>query len=657
MPFRSRTCYVLAVARRPTFAESAEKPRVLVCAFAEVPGHTAASVRAEQLLLGFSQRADVDALSLKSKHLAHIQRVGAARMLRVPVPELRSGEVGALGVSFLERLSVYRRALTRQLDNEHYDLVYALDLWSAAAAVRPLGGGRLVVDVADLPSRSWDARWLINPVDATTRAEWAQAERAALKAAALIVAPSRQAARIASESVDPRAIHIFPRVVDTRPFAPPTVELDLEDARTVAFLGGREGGGRTALLTSALKLLTARAAESRLLVVGGPGRGDVTIQAALQHRALAGRTALVDVATPAELQAAISTADVVVVIADATSVAVPHRVLEAMACGRAVVLAAPESACRDAVVPGQHVVVVPPDAPERIAETVCDLLDDTGLRGRLGKAAKKHAATLDLALRLPELALAVRAATGVVLDAHLGPLEDAATLPAPVAAPLPPPPPSPPSPPSSPPSSNTTSLTTSLTLRSELLSLPEVSAELVGAPADGVAIGDAIADSTLDNGRLPSVSTMASREASRGIAEGPSSVDVGDVWARDTTVESEGMVGSAEHRPSPAPAVVMTMVEPQEPASDAPTVHTTDAAAVAQRPGITPGVRSMLVDSQPDRAGDEWSQDTIADASPLPEVSLSIAEPRVEQRRSALPRSLLVTHRFSDQTAEDESEA
>jgi glycosyltransferase involved in cell wall biosynthesis len=609
-------------------------------------------VRAEQLLLGFSHRADVDALSLKSKHLAHIQRVGAARMLRVPVPELRSGEVGALGASFLERLSVYRRALARQLDNERYDLVYALDVWSAAAAVRQLGGARLVVDAADMPSRSWDARWPINPVDATTRAEWAQAERMALKAAALVVVPSRQAARIASETVDPRTIHVFPRVVDTRPFAPPTVEVDFEDARTVAFLGGREGGRRTALLTSALKLLAARAAEFRLLVVGSPGRGDVTIQAALQHRALSGRTVLVDVGAPAELQAAISAADVVVVIADATSVAVPHRVLEAMACGRAVVVASPESACRDAIVVGQHVVVVAPDAPERIAESVCALLDDTGLRGRLGKAAKKHAATLDLALRLPELAGAVRAATGVVLEPHLGPLDDVATLPVPAASSSPPPPPSSPLTSSL---SQTTSVTTSLTSRSDLLSLPEVSAELLGASVDGPALVEAIGDSTLDNGRLPGVSTIASRETPKAIADPLSSVEVGDVWARDTTVESEGAVGSAEQRPLSAPVVVMTMVDLHEPPFDPLTMQTTDAVEVAQRPAITPGVRSMLVDSQPDRSRDEWSQDTVADASPLPEVSF-IAEPRVEQRRTSLPRSLLVTHRFSDQTAEDEND-
>jgi hypothetical protein len=168
---------------------------------------------------------------------------------------------------------------------------------------------------------------------------------------------------------------------------------------------------------------------------------------------------------------------------------------------------------------------------------------------------------------------------------------------------------------------------------------------------------EAIADSTFDNGRLPGVSTVASREAQKAIADPLSNAEVGDVWARDTTVESEGAVGSAEQRPRSAPVVVMTMVDSREPPLDPPTMQTTDAAEVAQRPAVTPGVRSMLVDSQPDRSRDEWSQDTIADASPLPEVSFSIAEPRVEQRRTSLPRSLLVTHRFSDQTAEDENDA
>ena len=117
-----------------TLNDSAEKARILVCAFASVPGPSAIGVRAEQILLAFSDDVELDALTLKANNLTHIQRVAQARMLRVPVPDVVSGEATAARGPFLERLSTFKRALQRQLDGERYNALICLDLFAASAA-------------------------------------------------------------------------------------------------------------------------------------------------------------------------------------------------------------------------------------------------------------------------------------------------------------------------------------------------------------------------------------------------------------------------------------------------------------------------------------------------------------------------------------------
>lgn len=669
------------MARRPTFAESAEKPRLLVCAFAEVPGQSGQGVRAEQLLLGFSQHLDVDALSLKSKTLTHIQRVGAARMLRVPVAEAKGGEGTAARSAFTERLGAYRRALTRQLENDQYDVVYALDLFSAAAALPNLGRARLVVEVADVPSLSWQTRWPVSTRDRETRSEWEQAERAALKAAALIVAPSRQAARVVSErAADPRLIQVFPRLVDTRIFAPPTVEIDLGDTRTVAFLGGREGGARTAMLTSTLKLLGARAPEARFLLVGTPGRADAGVREALQKRDLLERATFVDVGAPHELQHAVCGADVAVVIADPAGLALPHRALEAMACGRAVVAAAAEAICRDHLVAEQHARIVPPDAPERIAEAVCDLLDDTTLRARLGKAAEKQAARFDLGARLPDLAHMLRDATGVAFDAKLPPLEEV-TAPAPIARAVPATrvaeakrPMSSPTAPAPVPLPSTETASSPAVVppvrsapRASLaddddedpaggpaplseLSLPEASAEAL--PLEN--------DATVDNALLPAATVAVARgapptsrrlfvpiSAVRGI-DAPSEHG-GDVWAGDTMFDP-----AAVHPPAsdPPPERVKGAMLNTDSGRAFASVPPTAEVSSPGRVTSSPGARSLGVQSDADVSRDEWSLDTIADASPVPEPTRL---PSAERHPTTHPpRSFLVQQGIADLTAEDD---
>ena len=64
--------------------------------------------------------------------------------------------------------------------------------------------------------------------------------------------------------------------------------------------------------------------------------------------------------------------------------------MEAAACGCALVLTDIRG-CREIGTDGEHLLLVPPRDPEALAAAICRLVDDTGLRDRLGRAAVERA--------------------------------------------------------------------------------------------------------------------------------------------------------------------------------------------------------------------------------------------------------------------------
>lgn len=69
----------------------------------------------------------------------------------------------------------------------------------------------------------------------------------------------------------------------------------------------------------------------------------------------------------------------------------PYTILEAMAAGLAVV-ATDVGGCAELVVDGETGTIVPPADPDKLAEALLALLEDSDLRARMGAAAKKRAA-------------------------------------------------------------------------------------------------------------------------------------------------------------------------------------------------------------------------------------------------------------------------
>ncbi|MDP2343691.1 MAG: glycosyltransferase [Deltaproteobacteria bacterium] len=638
------------MAKRPTLAESSEKPRALVCAFAQVPGSSAVGVRAEQMLLGFSNHLDVDALTLKATNLTHIQRVGAARMLRVPVPDLVSGEASLARSPFQERLGMFRRAVSRQLSADPYSVVVCLDLFAAAAAAPFAQKTKLVIEVADVPSVSFDKRWPVEAGDDVTRSEWDLAERAALKAATLVLVPSRHAARLLSDRTDPRTLRVVPRFVDTRVFQPPTVELAMDDVKTVAFLGGREGKSRSVVVAAAIQSLLTAVPDARVLVLGTPSRADQQLTEDLTRRGVVEQVVLVDVASPQDLAQALCAAHVVVVAAGAEGdiYALPHRALEAMACGRPVVLTGSEAAYKDAIVPHTHARVCAPNDPDELAAQVGALLVDETARNTLARAGLKQARRYDLQTKLGEMGLVLTEGTGVTFTAQLPPLEEH-TSPAPVARAVP-----------------ATPLPAPTAPRARALSeKPEPrprAAQPVTSPVSGKPRPPAAAAAAAQ--RVARVAPVAVPSSVAGAAAATFNSDeegsTGDVWAGDTLLDPLALPPVPSE--PPPERVKGAMLATQSGSADRPKAQS--ASTTVESSGPTPvgtartrgqggsGPRSLQLAMADDDNDDDWSRDTVADASPLADAT---RPPNSGEKppQTHPPRSFLVEAGVGDMTAED----
>ena len=634
------------MSRRPRFVESTDKPRALLAAFAEVPGPTAAGVRGEQLLLALANEVEFDALTLKGAAMTHIQRVGAARMMRVPVPVLDVGAGAGVDApaAVRERLATFRRAVTRQLDAERYDVVLCLDLFAAAVAVPSLRDAKLVIDVVDVPSSSFSTRWPVAAGDDALRQQWEAAEKTALRAARLLMVPSRLAGRALSERADPRLLRAAPRLVDTRRFAPPSVELSLDEARTIAVHGGR--CARRATSTADLvQRLARRVPGARILLLGHPSRADAVVVEALARRNLVERVVLVDVPSPVEVAQVLQTADVVVVPAGGAGDGwgIPHRVLEAMACERAVVVVGTDAAYKDAVHNGVHALIVDGSADD-VACATRDLLSDDDTRRALAREGRKQALRFDFVGRSPEVAQLLSEATGVAFVAAVPPLEE--TVPTPAAPSL---------------------VGPARPLTSVVVAIPPaaVSAEYSAGAAALPLPRSPTRPPTRPVSTPPTrpvstpptrpVSTPQARSVSVAITTVVADAGAGehasgpDTWSGETVLDDGRGASIAGAERVKAALLLTASGERERSSSEAPSTTEASTSGARQLRSQAPRSVSLVIDALD--GDDDWSRDTIADASPI-EPS---APAPTRERASELPapRAMMLDV-VNEMTAEDD---
>lgn len=123
--------------------------KVLIVSFECVPDASYTSTKVLMLTDCLTRAFNVDVLTLKYEGLAHLEKWLGARIYRVPVENM----------NFKERISTFRRALSRQLEGGMYDVIHFTDPFGGLVASNLKGdyGYNTIFDIYSLPS--WELKF------------------------------------------------------------------------------------------------------------------------------------------------------------------------------------------------------------------------------------------------------------------------------------------------------------------------------------------------------------------------------------------------------------------------------------------------------------------------------------------------------------------
>lgn len=347
----------------------ASRVRVLVTAFAAVPGsnsHTSA-------LLGMaaSVRAQLDMVTVKVEGLGHLERMGDARMFRVPC----AGEPG-------EQRASFGRAVWRQLEAEAYDIVHARGPAEGmvVAGRRKEMGYRFVYEVASFADEAEGPG---------AEADWELMHHQCLDAADLVLVPTEAAARhvgtkgfggkvaVVGPGVDVNAYDWWPKGRD--------------EVTRLLYLGSFGADRDMGTLLGALRTVSRRR-RLQVLVAGDPRP-----ERRQRLRKMVEAFGLLDVVTvrteprARSLPSVIAACDVGLVLAAATPRFqelgdLPEPLLEYMACRRPIV-AAGVPALAEIVRDEKEGLLYLPGDEDTLAESILTLAREPTLAERLVETA------------------------------------------------------------------------------------------------------------------------------------------------------------------------------------------------------------------------------------------------------------------------------
>ena len=190
--------------------------KVLVLSYDAVPGISAAGQHLAQLIPSLAERAEVDAMSLKLEHMVHIQKLGAARLMRIPTP----------GTHSLERIAAFGRAVHRQLDGDNYDLVICSDLFAAQAVANHPASTKMpmITDLFtfpalhNLPENHADDAQVSQSLKKTIQQGLAASTR-------IICHNKRLRKHLLNSGLLAKKLILAPLGLDTQIFSPPKIEI------------------------------------------------------------------------------------------------------------------------------------------------------------------------------------------------------------------------------------------------------------------------------------------------------------------------------------------------------------------------------------------------------------------------------------------------
>lgn len=355
---------------------------MLLIAFTPFPAASGAATRVAQRVISFSDAGyALEVLTPKTGHLPYVSKLANARILRVPMPQVRDGQLGE--VSLADRLAAFERAVRRQLTVNEYDVIHTFDAFTGPVIAAQRGPARLVFEPG--------GGVLNADGDAALAAELRQRERELFRAANLVLVPTAEIGlRARGLGAANDAIHVVHPSTATDLFCPPSdrrrrISPAIEVTLTATSLGASE----VTLLSEALDLLPASLDLT------------VTVSAELSHddaQRLNAHTR-VNVVEPVlyeDLVALYQRGDIGLVLSEgAVRGELPavrlQVVAEMMASGLPVIV--PDApAVREIVGHMQEGLLVHPGSAQEIASALEDLSSSATRRRTMGLRARQRAA-------------------------------------------------------------------------------------------------------------------------------------------------------------------------------------------------------------------------------------------------------------------------
>src|SRR3954471_6812856 len=349
-------------------------PRVLLTGFCAVPGPRRAGVQLRHVIRSLTPLHNVDLLVVREGEQAYVERQGSVRVLRVPTHEadLRS------------QIQAFQRALKRQLDGADYDVVHCRDSWSGIPVLEARGrlGYAMVYDLARSPLGE-------TTLEPELDAQYARDEEACLLAADMVLAPTPAAVKALQGRGKPERVVLSPLGVDVDRF-------DWDDPPVggpprILYVGTIDPGRGVRVLVRAMAAIV-REVDARLVIAGAMApRFEQPLRDQVRELGLADKIEILPPVDHDQLPALLATATVCVVpaAADLTpspTVVFPTKLLEYMACRRAVV--APRRETLSHVVENnREALLFEPGDPIDLARKVLRLLGEPRLRERIAQNA------------------------------------------------------------------------------------------------------------------------------------------------------------------------------------------------------------------------------------------------------------------------------
>lgn len=354
--------------------------RVLLTGFCAVPGPRRAGVQLRHVIRAVMQQHSVDLLVAREGDQSYVDRQGNVRILRVPVAETATSTPNDLTV----QIQSFQRALKRQLDGAEYEIVHCRDSWSGAVvleAKRRLGYS-MIYDLTRAPFGE-------SAPDPELDARYSRHEQTCLRGADVVLAPTH-AAVLALADRTPARVVLSPSGVDIDRF-------DWDDPPTsgvphILYAGSLDASRGVRVLIRAMVAI-AHDVNAKL-VLAGPvisPRFERALRDHIGELGLSDKVELMGSIDHEQVPALIATATVCVVPAASDlipnpTVAFPSKLLEYMACRRAIV--APKRDTVALVVEDQReALLFEPGDPKDLARNVVRLLTEPALREQIANAA------------------------------------------------------------------------------------------------------------------------------------------------------------------------------------------------------------------------------------------------------------------------------